>query len=61
MSRAPASLAAALSSFNAYYVNEALKTTQGGNPENATAALVEGFALYQSIQPRVAKALRRTA
>ena len=40
----------------AYYLNEALKATAGGNLENAKAAMVEGFALYQSIQPQVAKA-----
>ncbi|OLD73037.1 MAG: hypothetical protein AUI33_06990 [Ignavibacteria bacterium 13_1_40CM_2_61_4] len=40
----------------AYYLNEALKATAEGNLENAKAALVEGFALYQSIQPQVAKA-----
>src|SRR2546426_9801294 len=40
----------------AYYLNEALKATAEGNLENAKTALVEGFALYQSIQPQVAKA-----
>jgi len=40
----------------AYYLNEALKATAGGNLENAKVAMAGGFALYQSIQPQVAKA-----
>src|SRR5215470_3269923 len=40
----------------AYDLNEALKAMQAGNLENAKTAMVDGLALYQSIQSHVAKA-----
>jgi len=40
----------------AYDLNEALKAAQAGNLENAKTAIADGFALYRSIQPQVAKA-----
>ena len=40
----------------ARYLNEALKSAQSGNAENAQVQMLEGFSFYQSIQPQVAKA-----
>lgn len=40
----------------ARYLNESLKSTQGGNPTNAGVAQIEGLSFYQSIQPTVAQA-----
>jgi hypothetical protein len=40
----------------AYNLNEAWKAAQAGNLENAKTAIADGFALYRSIQPQVAKA-----
>jgi hypothetical protein len=40
----------------AYDLNEALKGAQAGNLGNSKTAIAEGFALYRSIQPYVAKA-----
>ena len=40
----------------ARYLNEALKSAQGGTPANASVQQMEGWAYYQSIQPAVAQA-----
>ena len=40
----------------ARYLNEALKSVQGGTPANASVQQMEGWSYYQSIQPAVAKA-----
>lgn len=40
----------------ARYLNESLKSVQGGNPANASVQQMEGWSYYQSIQPAVAKA-----
>ena len=38
------------------YMNESLKTAQGGNAANAAVQQIEGLAFYQTIQPAVARA-----
>ena len=38
------------------YMNESLKSAQGGNADSAAVQLIEGLAFYQTLQPAVAKA-----
>ncbi len=41
---------------SARYMNEAVKSAQGGNADNARVQMMEGLTYYRSIQPAVAKA-----